>query len=535
MGDTEADEDVRHGTDGNDGSLASESSRVAPGGKRSAAARIDRRVRWSVAIFIAAIALTAGTVPLVHGSRRAGGENGADGLVLSPTTIPIDHVVFLVMENHAFDNLFGTYCQEPSSYCSATVNGLPSGTCVPENLTDLARGCVRPYPFPARDLSIPDQPHDWPNAWEALNNGSMNGFYRAEGSGIEPFGYYDGSTVPLYWDLAEAYSLGDDFFSSVLSYSLPNHWSMLAAEIPRMSLEEGWLHTTNERHTYLDESNQTVTVEDLLNESPSVTWKYYDWALSSYASAANGTIGAAGASGATVAIPPGSAYDYWNPLASKHESYTAGYDSHFVPRTDLFADAANGTLPNVSWVIPGFQFSDHPPSNMTRGQSFVASVVDAVESSPEWRSTAIFLTWDDYGGFYDHVAPPKLDSYGLSFRVPLIVISPYTPQGLVVHQLGYFESFLRFVEWRFGLGCIASVDCEAPLPLGYFNFTAPPRAPMFFPTNLSYAAYPMVAQSSARTASTVPVSWGGTGPYAIDPSEWYTPPPPENAASDDPG
>lgn len=181
--------------------------------------------------------------------------------------------------------------------------------------------------------------------------------------------------------------------------------------------------------------------------------------------------------------------------------------------------SAAGTLPEISYVIPYPTFSDHPQtSNISAGEAFIAQVVDAVESGPEWSSTALFISWDDYGGWYDGVAPPlPLGSSGgpinntnvsadLSVRVPLLVISPYTPQGIVVNSLGYFESLLHFVEWLFGLhtawgaDCINPRDCNAPLPLAYFNFNQTPRAPILFPTNWMNATYPMPLQNGSALA-----------------------------------
>ena len=184
-------------------------------------------------------------------------------------------------------------------------------------------------------------------------------------------------------------------------------------------------------------------------------------------------------------------------------------------------------------MIPGPRFSDHPSANLSAGESYVASVVDAVARSPEWYSTAIFVSWDDYGGFYDHVAPPSVDALGLSFRVPLLVISPYTPAGLIVHSLGYFESLLHFVEWRFGLGCLTARDCQAPLPLDYFNFQSPPRAPYLFPTDPGLASYPIV-DPGATTLTNASYATAGPGcsPYCIEPQRWDTGPPPPTLAAD---
>lgn len=470
----------------------------------------SERLAWAAPVLVAALVLVSSTGPLARPMTRI-------ETVLIPSQLPLSHVVVVVMENHPFDNFFGTYCQTFGPSCPNSTNGIPPGTCVPIDPKHPALGCTRPYPFSPSQLVVPDIPHSWISSITAINGGTMNGFYRAEGAGTEPFGYYNGSTIPIYWDLAQQYGLGDNFFSSALAYSLPNHWYLMAGQAPPIGLNMSDLASVASQHAYLDEANRTKTVEDLLNSSPSTSWKDYNWAYTSYNSAINLGPGAI----------EGSAYSYWDPLAAKAESYTQWYESHHVSRWSFFNDTAAGQLPNISWVIPSFTFSDHAPANLDSGQAFVASVVDAVERSPDWSSTAVFVTWDDYGGFFDHVAPPRLDTLGLSFRVPLLVVSPFTPRGIVVHALGYFESILHFVEWRFGLGCITPRDCGAPLPLGYFQFGDPPRPPMMFPINATSATYPMPLASSTTTASQ------GVGLAALpcpgacpDGQLWNAPPPP---------
>jgi len=420
----------------------------------------------------------------------------------------------VMMENHAYDNLFGTYCQVVGPHCPSVANGIPPGTCVPYDPHSAAAGCIVPYNFTKSQLQTPDPGHGWVETNTAIDGGRMDGWYAAEGQTLTPFGHYNGTTTPTYWDLAQRYALGDGFFSSALSYSLPNHWYLLAGQVP----PRGGVNTTDltgagwsGRHAYLNSSNATRTVQDLLNNSPGTSWKYYDWSLPTYQRAINGVPG----------IFALSAYNYWNPFAARAESYSSWYVSHFVPRSQFFTDASYGDLPAVSWVIPDPSFSDHPMANLSAGESFVASIVNAASSSTEWSSTAIFLSWDDYGGFYDHAPPPRVDPLGLSIRVPLIVISPYTPAGRIVHSQGSFDSLLRFVEWRFNLGCLTPRDCHASLPLDYFDFSMSPRSPEFFPTTASLATYPFATPLAAGPGPP------GSGPsYAVTPSAWDTGPPP---------
>jgi phospholipase C len=440
----------------------------------------------------------------------------------------IQHIVFIVMENHAYDNLFGSYCLGASPYCNGTGHGLPLGTCEPElnyagtgyPAGSCPKGSINTWRYGPQNLTTINPQHDQQSTVRAIcgttsnpsclsGTPAMDGFWTAEQKQYTTFGQYTGSTAPIYWDIAQEYALGDSVFSSDPSYSLPNHWFIVAGQAPPKS--QFYLLTTSAEHTYLNQANRTPTVQDLLNASPSTTWKYYDWSLAPYPTAISGTV--------NLEYGAGSAYSYWNPLAARAESYTRWYSAHFVNRTpELFDNLTQGPaaglgLPNISWVIPDVDFSDHPPANLTAGEAFVANVLDAIEMSRYWNSTAVFLAWDDYGGFYDHVGPPKLpglNALGLSFRVPFLVISPYTPQGRVSHQPLYFDSVLRLMEQRWGMGCVEPTvptqDCGAPLPTSFFDFTnlTSPRAPCLFPTNASEASYPMRCLSEANVG---PLDW----------------------------
>ena len=428
----------------------------------------------------------------------------------------ISHLVVLVQENHAFDSLYGTYCPTTGTYCKNVAAGIPGGLCLPKSLINSAKGCVAPYNFSAQQLSPTlDLPHNWNSTHVAYNNGAMNGFLPAEYGSAETMGHYNGTTAPVYWDLAEQYGLGDEFFSPIASYSLPNHWYLLGSKAPNISYQT--LITSKKsnwtvRTTYLDQANRTGSLEDELMNS-SVSWKWYDYGLPSYSSAIQYK-------------PLAQAYDYWDPLAGRAWSYTASVSSHFTSRPQFFSDAANGTLPNLSWVIPIGQNSDHPQFNLTSGQDWVADIVNALEQSPEWNSTVLFVTWDEYGGVYDHVAPPTLDGYGDGFRVPLLAIGPWIRQGYIDHTQMDFDSVLHLMEKRFGLACLGSRDCSAKMPLDLFAFGRGPRAPIQF---LPYgqASYPMMLQSSGQLPyygvrqGAAPVAYQDPASPSMDPNvDW---------------
>ncbi len=470
---------------------------------------------WAAGGAAAVLVALLTTSATVVGPAPVGAGASTEGSSIDPAQFPISHIVVLVMENRAYDNYFGTYCLVTGTYCPYNATGIPSGLCIPLNPANDSAGCVRPFNYTAANLTMPKTglPHDYTSSMAAYDNGSMDNFYLAENSGLTPFGHYNGSTIPIYWDLAEEYGLGDHFFSSAFSYSLPNHWYLLAGQSPQIAIYKipsgpgkAGAPLSSTAVTYLNESNHTSSVEDLMMNATGVSWKYYDYALPNYTKAIQAKDGPDRVG----------AYDFWNPQAAKAESYTAALASHFVNRSTFFTDAKQGALPNASWIIPGFAQSDHPPANVTHGESFVARVVNAIERSPEWRSTALFVTWDDYGGFWDQMTPPSLDSLGLAFRVPLLVVSPYTPAGYVSHDAESFESLLAFIEWRFSLGCLTARDCNAQIPFEYFDLNMTARSPMVFPTSPTSAYYPMnLTASPARVpmgGPTLPA--GGTFNYS---------------------
>ena len=412
----------------------------------------------------------------------------------------IDHIIIVMMENHAYDNYFGTYCTHQTKLCSMAANGLPANTCVPYDPSNLSLGCIKPFTFNTTNWTITSpMPHSANSSMKAYDNGSMDGFYAAEKSGIDPFGHYTSHSAGLLWDFAEQYGLGDAFYSSDPSYSLPNHWHLVAGQTPN---EVQWKLVQAQqpfrqanRSLYLDEANQTPSIQDLLLNS-SVSWNWYDHRLpQTY----NNSI-----KNLTYNVkhdqPAGQAFGYWNPQGAKAESYNSSFYNHYVNNTQFFVDARNGNLPNVSWVIPNGRFSDHPPASSANAQAFLSSVINSVELSPEWNSTALFISWDEYGGFYDHVAPPNATgtTQMLGFRVPLLVISPYAKENYIGKSLGYFESLLHLVEVRFNLGCLTPMDCNAPLPFNFFDFGQSPRPPIVFANGVGTANYPMPLQNATN-------------------------------------
>ena len=453
---------------------------------------VKNRLQFVVGItvslfFVAALVAASIILPLAYAQQIRSINN--------PATNPINHIVVIMQENRSFDNYFGTY---PGA------NGIPKGTCVPLSPDNPSVGCVKP--FLSTDVISGDLPHGYQSSVVGYDNGKMDGFMVGENENPKTMTYYDNKTIPYYWDLAKNYVLADNFYSSVLSYSLPNHWYALAGQAPATSMFY-FMHrppnndilnqqenastiaggnpnatanfgvnpnptSTNLRdevaRVYLEESNLTKTVADLfMNDTHNITWKYYDHLIR--------------AGNYKAAVSSGRAFEFWNPFSAKGSTYTPTYAPHFVNRAQIFTDLKSGDFPQVSWVTPSFPISEHPPANITSGMNWVKDVINAIMSSPYWNSTAIILTWDDYGGFYDHVPPPQIDKYGLGFRMPTLIISPYAKPGYIDHTQYQFESMLKFIEWRFSLQPLTERDLHANNLLNAFDFSQKPLPPHVVP------------------------------------------------------
>jgi len=323
----------------------------------------------------------------------------AAGAVPSSSTSSVKHIIIIEQENHTFDNFFGTF---PGA------NGIQND---PPTV----------HPFPITDQITKDLDHSWEAAHEAYDNGTMNGFLTAEKTD-ETFGYYTQGEIPYYWSLAKNYTLFDNFFSSVMGPSLPNHVALIAAQSGGV--------TGNDFATF---SFSPVMTE---LDSAGISWEYY----AGYAPAFSG----------------------WDALPGFTQYDTHGWNTKLVASEQIIGAIKSGNLPQVSWVMPpNDSSSDHPPYSLAAGQKWVESVVSAIQDSKYWSSSAIFLSWDDYGGWYDHVPPPQVSPNGDGFRVPLILISPLAKHGYIDHTLSDDSSLVRFIEDNFGLGNLGAGDATA--------------------------------------------------------------------------
>jgi phospholipase C len=346
--------------------------------------------------------------------RVGGGVAASKGFASS-----VGKVVIVLQENHTFDNYFGS---------RAGVDGTAGkGLCIPQSPG--SSKCVAPYHDTSR--TPVDMNHNWPAAHKDYDGGKMDGFVYSEGS-PETVGYYDGSDLPRYWKAADQYVLCDRYFTSVMSESAPNHLYLVAGTA-------GGLKD--------DRVPSSLILEPVFKQldEKGVTWKVYG-STSWYRSFAyvQGSQGARG---------------------------------NFAPGSEFSKDVKSGSLSDVSWVIGAPGGDEHPPADIQTGEGSVADdVVNAVGASRYWPSSAVFVTWDDYGGFYDHVPPPQVDEWGYGFRVPCLVVSPYAKEGFVDSTVNDHTSILKFVESRFGLSPLSTRDAAANDMAEAFDFTRKPRA-----------------------------------------------------------
>jgi phospholipase C len=376
----------------------------------------------------------------------------------------IEHVVFIFKENRSFDNLFGEF---PGA--DGTTSGIVS---TGERMT-LRR---TPNRMP-RDLG-----HGWVDAHVAIDNGKMDRFDLVQDGSIDgdflSMSQYLAADIPNYWSYAEHFALGDRMFSSLAGPSFPNHLYSVAAqsggaiEIPVAPPPQPfptWGCDADERTTVqVLDSNGAIstefpcfnlpTVADAL-EAANVSWRYY----------------------APQQGQPGYIWSALDGIA--HIRFGPLWTERVAPSDQFATDAMNGALPAVSWLIPDMPVSDHPRSSlgMCAGENWTVQQINAVMQGPDWPTTAIVLTWDDFGGFYDHVVPPWADQFGLGPRVPLIVISPYVKEGVVSHTVYEVASVLQLIENRFNLSPLTNRDAEANSLLDLFDFSQAPAPPLILP------------------------------------------------------
>ena len=368
-----------------------------------------------------------------------------------PTT-PIQHLVVLMQENHTFDNYFGTY---PGA------DGMPAGTTMPVDPGNPKAGYVTPWHI--GNSTITDLSHSAATFHAQYDNGKMDGFVSAlnarNQNGKLAMGYYDGTDIPYYWNLADNYVLFDQFFSSAQDGSFANHLFWVAAVPPIVPKGQ----------KLSDVLANIPTIFDSL-QAAGVSWKFY---VQNYDANINYRNESASGSKAAQVV--------WVPLLNFDRFIDdPTLSSHIVDLNQYFIDLHNGTLPAVSYIVPSGA-SEHPPSNLMSGQRFVKSIIQELMRSSFWDSSAFLLAYDDWGGWYDHVTPIQVDQFGYGPRVPVLLVSPYAKTGYVDHTVLDFTSILNFIEQNWNIAPLAARDTNANNFLSAFNFNQAARLPNFLP------------------------------------------------------
>jgi phospholipase C len=371
----------------------------------------------------------------------------------------IQHIVIIDKENHSFDNLFGTF---PGAD-GATEGQTSTGKIIPLAHTP--------------DHLLVDIDHESPDAVRAVDGGKMDRFNLLSGAiqagTDESMSEYQPQDIPAYWTYAQDFTLDDHFFSTILGPSFPNHLDTVAAtafhvtDNPINTSTSAWgcdsgpdatVRTVNAagKVKWVKPCFNGTTLPDLLDRSQ-IPWRYY--------------------------APPRYSSGYiWSVLdAIKHIRQSPIWTSNVVGTNQFATDAESGNLPAVSWVVTNVPESDHPPYSMCVGEDWTQKEINAVMEGPDWASTVIILTWDDFGGFYDHVAPPVVDGTRLGPRVPTIIISPYSRSGHVDHKVYDFDSVLKFIEQRYQLPSLTKGDASANSILSSLNLSQHPLPPLVLP------------------------------------------------------
>ena len=390
---------------------------------------------------------------------ETGGGPGPDPVDASAlaTRWPIKHVIFLLKENRTFDNLFGTF---PGA------NGTRVG---------MDHGVQRPLVKGTDGATYDDIPHCYQCALAAWDGGAMDGFNQSDSADRWAYTQLHRDQLPNYWHWASHNVLFDNFFASAQGPSFPNHLYAIAAtsggahDNPRRkpSLTHGsntfGCDAPGEQLVEVYDSEGNIrwvppcfdfqTEGDLLNDAH-IPWSYY----------------------AASEQQKGYIWSAYSAIRRYREN-PKRWQHHIQPVDRVVQDIQAGVLPPVTWITPRFEVSEHPEYSFCHGENFSTQVIDAVMRSSMWKDTAIFLAWDDYGGFYDHVPPPQVDDFGLGIRVPMMVISPYAIDGKVSGELGEFSSVLRFIEDNWSLSKLTRRDRQATPMLSAFDFSQKPRPP----------------------------------------------------------
>jgi phospholipase C len=384
-----------------------------------------------------------------------------------PVDIPIKHVVFIIKENRTFDNYFARY---PGA------EGTDTGKTSTGETVELSV---------ATDVLEPDLGHGFFDGVLAINGGRMNGYdLVTNGDNLSGYSSFTRKGLPNYWAYADNFVLSDHTFSSMYGPTFPAHLYTMAAQAGRVT---GNKLETNSEGGYCGDPGETVYRFTKLSREESRT------VMRAEERADPDTIGnyweRVRACFDFEVLPDqlnrkGISWRYYaddgswmNALLGIKHIYNSKYwGRNVIPEERLLGDIENERLRKVSWVVPGPGFNEHPGGpSVCMGENWTVEHINAIMRSKYWKNTAIFLTYDDFGGFYDHVPPPHYDVMGLGPRVPMQIISPWAKEGYVDKTVYEFSSVLKFMETVYGLECMTARDCQASNMLNAFDFEQEPR------------------------------------------------------------
>ena len=381
----------------------------------------------------------------------------------------IHHVVYLIKENRTFDHMFGRFPGADGATTGLTCDGAT---------VELA---------PAPD-DAPGPDHSFQGGLKAINGGRMNCFDQLFGGAqLQAYVQYRPEQIPSYWAYARAYVLADRFFSSTYGPTGIEHLFTVGATTDRFTdherltppgqfgdnglpreycedptewmwsfrrlsaleqqdafeLEERALvGTLKARYWFQRRACSDIAVLPDLLEEAGVSWRYY--------------LGD---------------NDYIKTLKLVEHVVFGPMYTKVVDDSQFLTDLRKGELPAVSWLIPDVEYSEHPAAgSMCEGENWTVGILNAIMRSPEWEHTAVVITWDDFGGFYDHVPPPHVDLYGFGPRVPMLLISPWAREGYIASQTLEFSSVLKMIETIWDLPSLTERDARASDMLDLFDF-----------------------------------------------------------------
>ncbi len=414
-----------------------------------------RTVRLTAVLVLVVAACSAATVASDPSSTTASPSPSVSQSPAPQGSDKIQHLIFIVQENRSFDHYFGTF--PGADGIPMNSQGVPT-VCAPDPISGT---CMKPYH--SSNLLNDGGPHAERHSIADVNGGKMDGFIRmAVDSPIycpdhrtatsckghfgpqgqpDVMGWHDAREIPNYWSYAEHFTLQDHMYAPSDSWTLPSHlflvsaWSATCPDVrdPMSCYSDLELKDANQIQKGGQEPIYAWTDITYLLNKAGVSWSYFvgnDTCFIDPCPHASGQH--------TVAQQ--------NPLPGFETVRQDHQLKNIKGHADYFAAAANGTLPSVSWVMPYTGVGEHPPWSIAPGQTFVTKIINAAMQGPNWNSTAIFLSWDDWGGFYDHVVPPKVDVNGYGIRVPGIVISPWVKPGAIDSQTLSVDAYLKLIE-----------------------------------------------------------------------------------------